>query len=36
MIPPLFERRAEEGLEHGGVIFIGEKTISLADIGGRV
>ena len=27
-LPPLLKIRAEEGLEHGGVIFVDEKTIS--------
>jgi hypothetical protein len=35
-IPPLLKTWAEEGREHGGVIFIDEKTISPADIGGQV
>jgi len=35
-IPPLLKSWAEEGREHGGVIFIDEKTISPADIGGQV
>jgi hypothetical protein len=35
-IPPLLKTWAEEGREHGGVIFIDEKTISPADIGGKV
>jgi len=30
-IPPLLKIWAEEGLEHGGVIFVDEKTISPAD-----
>ncbi|MGA3315699.1 MAG: DUF5615 family PIN-like protein [Candidatus Korobacteraceae bacterium] len=33
-IPPLLKRWAEEGRKHGGVIFVDEKTISPADIGG--
>ena len=32
-IPPLLKNWAEEGRQHGGVIFIDEKTISQADIG---
>jgi len=32
-IPPLLKNWAEEGRQHAGVIFIGEKTISPADIG---
>jgi hypothetical protein len=35
-IPPLLKIWAEEGLGHGGVIFVDEKTISPADIGGLV
>jgi hypothetical protein len=35
-IPPLLKAWAEAGLEHGGVIFVDEKTISQADIGGLV
>lgn len=35
-IPPLLKTWAEAGLHHGGVIFIDEKTISPADIGGQV
>jgi len=35
-IPPLLKRWAEEGRHHGGVIFVDEKTISPADIGGLV
>ena len=35
-IPPLPKTWAEAGLKHGGVIFIDEKTISPADIGGLV
>jgi len=33
-IPPLLKTWAEEGRHHGGVIFVDEKTISPADIGG--
>jgi hypothetical protein len=33
-IPPLLKDWAESGLNHGGVIFVDEKTISPADIGG--
>lgn len=33
-IPPLLKIWAEEGREHGGVIFVDEKTISPADTGG--
>lgn len=35
-IPPLLKRWAEEGRNHGGGIFVDEKTISPADIGGQV
>lgn len=35
-IPPLLKSRAEAGRDHGGVIFVDEKTISPADIGGLV
>jgi hypothetical protein len=35
-IPPLLKAWAETGLEHGGVIFVDEKTVSPADIGGLV
>lgn len=35
-IPPLLKVWAEAGRMHGGVIFIDEKTISPADIGGQV
>jgi hypothetical protein len=35
-IPPLLKAWAESGLQHGGVIFVDEKTISPADIGGLV
>lgn len=35
-IPPLLKDWAEAGREHGGVIFIDEKTISPSDIGGQV
>ncbi len=35
-IPPLLKSWAEAGLEHGGVIFVDEKTISPADLGGLV
>ena len=33
-IPLLLKTWAEEGRKHGGVIFVDEKTISPADIGG--
>jgi len=35
-IPPLLKTWAEEGWTHGGVIFVDEKTISPADIGGLI
>ena len=35
-IPPLLKVWAEEGRKHGGVIFVDEKTISPADMGGLV
>jgi hypothetical protein len=35
-IPPLLKTRTETGRQHGGVIFVDEKTISPADIGGLV
>jgi|SRR5215469_5054157 len=35
-IPPLLKNWAEEGRDQGGVIFIDEKTISPADIGGQL
>jgi len=35
-IPPLLKSWAEEGRNHGGTIFVDEKTISPADIGGLV
>lgn len=35
-IPPLLKDWAEAEREHGGVIFIDEKTISPSDIGGQV
>ena len=35
-IPPLLKLWAEEQRQHGGVIFVDEKTISPADIGGLV
>lgn len=35
-IPPLLKIWAEEDRSHGGVIFVDEKTISPADIGGLV
>lgn len=35
-IPPLLKIWAEAGMHHRGVIFVDEKTISPADIGGLV
>jgi hypothetical protein len=35
-IPPLLKAWAEEERQHGGVIFVDEKTISPADVGGLV
>ncbi len=35
-IPPLLKAWAEQEHPHGGVIFVDEKTISPADIGGLV
>jgi hypothetical protein len=35
-IPPLLKTWTETGVSHGGVIFIDEKSISPADIGGLV
>src|ERR1051326_643694 len=35
-IPPLLKTWAEEERTHGGVIFVDDKTISPADIGGLV
>ena len=35
-IPPLLKSWAEEGRPHGGIIFVDEKTISQAEIGGLV
>jgi hypothetical protein len=35
-IPPLLKTWAEEGRNHGGIIFVDEKSISPADIGGLV
>jgi hypothetical protein len=35
-IPPLLKTWAEEEQTHGGVIFVDERTISPADIGGLV
>ena len=35
-IPPVLKLWAEEERSHGGVIFVDEKTISPADVGGLV
>jgi hypothetical protein len=35
-IPPLLKRWAEEAHPHAGVIFVDEKTITPADVGGLV
>jgi hypothetical protein len=35
-IPPLLKTLAEEERTHGGIVFVDEKTISPADIGGLV
>lgn len=35
-IPPLLKTQAEQERKHAGVIFVDEKTISPADIGGLV
>jgi hypothetical protein len=35
-IPPLLKTWAEEGRQHGGVIFVDEKTIAQSNIGGQV
>lgn len=35
-IPPLLKTWAEEGRSHAGVVFVDEKTISPADVGGLV
>ena len=35
-IPPLLKSWAEEGRRHGGVVFVDEKTISPANVGGLV
>jgi hypothetical protein len=35
-IPPLLKTWAEEGRQHGGVIFVDEKTIAQSNIGGIV
>lgn len=35
-IPPLLKDWIEQGRRHGGLIFVDEKTISPADVGGLV
>jgi len=35
-IPPLLKMWAEAGMEHGGVVFVDEKTIPPSDIGGLI
>jgi hypothetical protein len=35
-IPPLLKAWAEQGRKHSGVVFVDEKTISPADIGGLI
>jgi hypothetical protein len=35
-IPPLLKSWAEQGIDHGGVIFVDEKTIAPSDFGGLV
>ncbi len=35
-IPPILKALAEAGQNHGGVIFVDEKTISPSDIGGLI
>lgn len=35
-IPPLLKSWAEQGVRYAGVVFIDERTISQADIGGQV
>jgi len=35
-IPPLLKSWSEHGKDHGGVIFVDEKTISPSDLGGLV
>lgn len=35
-IPPLLKAWAEQGIHHGGVIFVDEKTIAPSDVGGLV
>jgi len=35
-IPPLLKTWAETGRDHGGIIFVDEKTIPSSDIGGLI
>ena len=35
-IPPLLKTWAEAGIDHGGIIFVDEKTIPPSDIGGLI
>lgn len=35
-IPPLLKAWAEQGVRHGGVIFVDNKTIAPSDVGGLV
>jgi hypothetical protein len=35
-IPPLLKACAEQGISHGGVIFVDEKSIAPSDVGGLV
>jgi hypothetical protein len=35
-IPPLVKTWAEQGIHHGGIVFVDERTISPSDIGGLV
>jgi hypothetical protein len=35
-IPPLLKTWAEEGRQHGGVIFVDERTIPSSDFGGLI
>jgi hypothetical protein len=35
-IPPLLKTWAEEGRDHGGVVFVDEKTIPASDFGGLI
>ena len=35
-IPPLLKEWAEHGIDHGGVVFVDEKTIAPQDFGGLI